>query len=178
MADTLSTLSIIAYILAGVFLLTAIVLFFALKIPKVLDYFTNRSAKKSIRQMTVGGAGAKNASFQTDQVNRERGKITEPVEARGSEQTTPLSKNAPILRGNAPNGHSQESARREEQNVTAFLDPAAERQAELSAATEELDTEYATEILPQTVAKVAESRPRVEMTKLDEVFLIHTQEVI
>ena len=81
MADTLSSLSVVAFVLAGVFFSASIVLFIVLKIPKVIDYFTNRSAKKSVKQMvSTGGSPSKIASFQTSAGNKARGKLTERVE--------------------------------------------------------------------------------------------------
>ncbi len=48
---------------------------------------------------------------------------------------------------------------------------------DLASETESLD-EYATSVLPETIEKVAGNRPRIELAKLDEVMLTHTNEVI
>ena len=70
MAETLSTLSLVAFILSGVLFVGAAVLFFVLKIPQVIDYFTNRSAKRSIRKMRTNETGGKSIVIQTDPTNK------------------------------------------------------------------------------------------------------------
>lgn len=51
MAQTLSTLSLISYILAAVFFLTGVVLFFVLRIPRVFNDYTGRTARKKIMKL-------------------------------------------------------------------------------------------------------------------------------
>lgn len=58
MVETLSTLSVTSYILAGVFLVTAIVLWFVLKIPRVIGDLSGRNARKSIAEMRNGNEKA------------------------------------------------------------------------------------------------------------------------
>lgn len=179
MADTLSTLSLVAFVLAGVFFVTAIALFVVLRIPKSIDYFTNRSAKKSVKQMvTSGGTSSKIASFQTSSGNKARGKLTEEVDVappqkrktadlqRAQKQRTPDSSSRP-----------ETGLLSEKENHTAYLDPTEELVVNLAAETESLD-EFVTSVLPETIEKVAASRPRVTLTMMDEVMLIHTNEVI
>lgn len=55
------TLSLVAFILAGVFLVTAFVLFFVFRIPHVVGYLTGRTAKKAIAQIE-----AKNGNMEED----------------------------------------------------------------------------------------------------------------
>ena len=180
MADTLSSLSVVAFVLAGVFFAAAIALFVVLKIPKVIDYFTNRSAKKSVKQMvSIGGAASKVPSFQTSAGNKARGKLTEQVEVT----PPPKRKTAKLQNGSATqpsgthNGRPETGLLSEKDSHTAYLDPTEELVVDLASETESLD-EYATSVLPETIEKVAGNRPRIEMTKIDEVTLIHTAEVI
>lgn len=180
MADTLSSLSVVAFVLAGVFFAAAIVLFVILKIPKVIDYFTNRSAKKSVKQMvSTGGPSSKVPSFQTSAGNKARGKLTEQVEVA----PPPKRKTAKLQNGPAPqpsganDGRPETSLLSEKESHTAYLDPTEELVVDLASETESLD-EYATSVLPETIEKVAGNRPRIELTKLDEVMLTHTNEVI
>ena len=51
MAETLSTLSIISFVLAAVALAVAIVLWFFFDIPTVIGDLTGRTARKSIAKM-------------------------------------------------------------------------------------------------------------------------------
>ncbi len=51
MAERLALLSIICFVLAGVFLVVALILWFSFKIPAVIGDLTGRTARKSIAQM-------------------------------------------------------------------------------------------------------------------------------
>ncbi len=177
MADTLSNLSVIAFVLAGVFFVTAIVLFILLKIPKVIDYFTNRSAKKSVQQMMSSSGASKIASFQTSPGNKARGKTTEQVVI-----PTPEKKKTGKLQSTSQQPHStrerpETGLLAEKENHTAYLDPTEELVLDLASETESLD-EQATSVLPETIEKVAGNKPKIEMTKIDEVVLVHTNEVV
>lgn len=178
MAETLSTLSVVAYVLAGVFFVGAIVLFVVLKIPKVIDYFTNRSAKKSVKEMRSGAGGSKIASFQTAPTNRARGKLTEQVDIPAPAKRDPARQQpAAPVQSATPGTRPETGLLSDQGNMTAYLDPTLELVADLASETETLDA-YATSVLPETIERVAQNRPRIEMTKLDEVMLIHTNEVI
>lgn len=62
--ELLQTLSVVAYIIAGVLLLVAIALFFLLNIPKLYGDLTGKNARKaieSIRQQNEGAITAKTA---------------------------------------------------------------------------------------------------------------------
>ena len=180
MADTLSSLSVVAFVLAGVFFAAAIVLFVVLKIPKVIDYFTNRSAKKSVKQMvSTGGPSSKIASFQTSAGNKARGKLTERVEVTPppKRKTAKLQDSLTTQPASASSGRPETGLLSEKDSHTAYLDPTEELVADLASETESLD-EFATSVLPETIEKVAGNRPRIELSKLDEVILTHTNEVI
>lgn len=179
MAGTLSSLSVVAFVLAGVFFAAAIVLFVVLKIPKVIDYFTNRSAKKSVKQMvSTSGASSKIPSFQTSAGNKARGKLTEQVEvAPPPKRKTAKLQNGPKPQPSGGTERPETGLLSEKDSHTAYLDPTEELVVDLASETESLD-EYATSVLPETIEKVAGNRPRIEMTKIDEVALIHTDEVI
>ena len=51
MADTLSNISLITFILSGVFFVVAIILFIVFNIPDVLGDLTGRNAKKTIERI-------------------------------------------------------------------------------------------------------------------------------
>ncbi len=62
--ELLQTLSVVAYVIAGVLLLVAIALFFLLNIPKLYGDLTGKNARKaieSIRQQNEGAITAKTA---------------------------------------------------------------------------------------------------------------------
>lgn len=178
MASTLSNLSVIAFVLAGVFFAVAVALFIVLKIPKVIDYFTNRSAKKTVQQMVSSNGPSKIASFQTSPSNKARGKVTEQVDIQPPQKKkTGKLANAPSSQQLSPGERPETGLLSEKENHTAYLDPTEELVLDLAAETESLD-DHATSVLPETIEKVASNRPRIEMEKLEEVVFIHTDEVL
>jgi len=178
MASTLSNLSVISFILSGVFFAVSIALFVLLKIPKVVDYFTNRSAKKSVKQMVSSNGTSKIASFQTSPGNKARGKVTEQVDALQppKKKTGNLAK-TPSSQQRSPEERPETGLLSEKENRTAYLNTEEELVLDLASETESLD-DHATSVLPETIEEVASNRPRIEMAKLEEVMLIHTDEVL
>lgn len=57
-ADILSMVSVISYILAGVFLVLAVIFWFVYKIPKVVGDLSGRTARRSIEKMRQKNAAA------------------------------------------------------------------------------------------------------------------------
>ena len=171
MAETLSTLSLVAFILSGVLFVGAAVLFFVLKIPQVIDYFTNRSAKRSIRKMRTNETGGKSIVIQTDPSNKARGKLTQPIlqtEKKHESKHKPAAKDTK---------RPETGLLNEAEGSTAYLDTTEELALDLAPATDLLDPDSTT-VLEQTLTESALDRPRIELTMLDEVMLIHTEEVV
>ncbi len=179
MAETLSQLSLVSFIFAGISFVTAVALFFMFKIPSVIDYFTNRSAKKSVKQMTAAGGGnSKAAIFETSSTNRKRGKLTEKVGNPPDEKHNSLKRSKDLLSGSGSDGQRPETGLlSEDAKEITYLDPEEEITVELASETDILD-EGATSVLDETIENVAANRPHVELTMIDEVILIHTNEVI
>lgn len=180
MADSLSSLSVVAFVLAGVFFAAAIVLFVVLKIPNVIDYFTNRSAKKSVKQMVRSdGSPSKIPSFQTSAGNKARGKITEQVEVLppAKRQTSKLQASPTLQPSSDHSGRPETGLLSEKDSHTAYLDPTEELIVDLASETESLD-EYATSVLPETIEKVAANRPKLALNMIEEIIYTHTDEVI
>ena len=69
--ELLHTLSLSAYILAGVMLMLAVILFFVLDIRKVLGDVTGATARKAIE------------NIRQSKVNAERGMVTDKISASG-----------------------------------------------------------------------------------------------
>lgn len=172
MAETLSTLSLVAFILSGVLFVGAAVLFFVLKIPQVIDYFTNRSAKRSIRKMRTNETGGKSIVIQTDPTNKARGKLTQPIPQTEKKHE---SKHKPAANDNTK--RPETGLLNEAEGSTAYLDTTEELALDLAPATDLLDPDSTT-VLEQTLTESALDRPRIELTMLDEVMLIHTEEVV
>lgn len=183
MADTLSTLSLVAFVLAGVFFAVAIVLFIVLRIPRVIDYFTNRSAKRSVKQMvSSSGSPSKSVSFNTSTVNRTRGRLTEQVDAKPAtkRKTGKLRKGAATAPEECED-RPETGLLSDNKDQSTHPEPTEEATEILAPETESLDEfadSYATSVLPETIERAAGNRSGIEMTLLEEILYIHTQERI
>lgn len=79
MAETLSTLSIISFIIAGVCLVLAIFLWIFFRIPSVIGDLTGRTARKSIAKMRSTNEKTGNKNYKTSKINVRRGKLTDTM---------------------------------------------------------------------------------------------------
>jgi len=76
MAEILSVISLISYILAGVCLAFAVFFWFKFKIPAVIGDLSGRTAKKSIAKMRENNEKSGKKSYRPSAVNKERDKLT------------------------------------------------------------------------------------------------------
>lgn len=70
-------------VLSGLCLVTTVVLFFTLKIPKVIGDLTGANARKAINEIRNQNEQSGAKSYQPSAVNRERGKITDKMTQSG-----------------------------------------------------------------------------------------------
>ena len=174
MAEMLSTLSIIAFIAAGIFLLIAIVLWFYFKIPTVIGDLSGRTARRSIAQMRVANEKSGTKSYKNSKTNAERGKLTETIP--DMKPSAPQKKAAPPTPPAAP----RQSPPR--QDGTTLLDEnraqgmAAEETGLLSG--EETGLLVDGQVQAVETKKIQKMPSAVSLTMLDSVMLIHTDEVI
>lgn len=82
--EMLQTLSLVGYILSGVFLLLAVALFFILEIPKVVGDVTGATAKKAIENIRQQNAESGDKAYKPSPVKAARGKLTEKILPSGS----------------------------------------------------------------------------------------------
>lgn len=75
-AETLATLSLIAFVAAGVLLGVTVFLWFYFKIPAVYDDLSGRTARRSIARMRDANEESGVKSYHMSRVNAERGKVT------------------------------------------------------------------------------------------------------
>lgn len=171
MADTLSAISIIAFVAAGICLVIAAILFWRFKIPSVIGDLSGRNARKSIEQLRRSGEEGKTKPHSPGKTNLERGKLTETMKGirKKKEKTEKL------------------QARAEETTLLANTERMAE-ETTLLAGTEKMaeettlltDTEKMAEETTllnepeQTGALPQGGRAVLEM--LDEILLVHTSE--
>lgn len=85
--ELLQTLSIAAYVAAGVLLLTAIALFFLLDVPKLYGDVSGRTAKKAIEAIRQQNESTGNKAYKPSAVNAERGRLTDKITQSGRLQS-------------------------------------------------------------------------------------------
>ncbi len=81
--ELLQTLSLVAYIVAGIFLLVAIALFFLLDVPKLYGDVSGRTARKAIENIRLQNESSGNKAYKPSAVNAERGKLTDRITQSG-----------------------------------------------------------------------------------------------
>ena len=72
-----------ALIACGIFFVIAVVLFFTLKIPKVISDLTGRTARKAIENIRMQNEQSGDKSYQSSAINLERGKLTDKISKSG-----------------------------------------------------------------------------------------------
>lgn len=81
--EMLQTLSLAAYIIAGVLFLVAVALFFLLDILKVYGDISGRTAKKAIEAIRQQNESTGNKAYKPSAVNAKRGKLTDKITPSG-----------------------------------------------------------------------------------------------
>ena len=88
MAETLSTLSVISFIVAAAALAAAIFLWIFFKIPRVIGDLSGRNARKSIARVRANNEKSGGKSYRPSAANAERGKLTSTIPQTQAEQAT------------------------------------------------------------------------------------------
>lgn len=174
MAETLSTLSTISFAVAGVCLAIAIFLWFYFKIPTVIGDLSGRTARKSIAKMRAANEKTGAKTYKESRTNAARGKLTGTMP--DSEKL--LKKNVVdndqrpetgLLAENRAEGIETEATGVLVDEATGILD---------AEATGLLIDENATEPLITSTQSYTKRSGGMKMNMLEEVMLIHTNEVI
>ena len=169
MAETLSTLSIISFVLAAVALAVAIVLWFFFDIPTVIGDLTGRTARKSIAKMRAENEKSGVKKYKESRTNVERGKLTETMSGiKGKSKGEDDRPETGLLVENKAETIENEETGLLNGEATGILDV---------EATGLLVDENETVALQRNVL----SKKRVggkKLTIIEEVMIIHTDEVI
>ena len=174
MAETLSTVSLIAFIVAGLSFVSAVVLFFVFGIPSVIGDLSGRTARKSIKRMRLSNENSGNKSFRPSETNASRGKLTATMQHDVKKSKINAKKES---KQNAVSPKQSNSKTSSDEMVETGLLESANLQS-FSEATELL-TESVTEsaLLEKGVKRVEDAQKKT-LTMLDDVMMIHTDEVI
>lgn len=173
MADILSTVSLISFILSGVAFVLAILFFILFRIPSVIGDLSGRTARKSIAKMRVANEKTGVKSYKESKTNVERGKLTGTMPHSGKlnkKNTVPVNgqPETGLLADNKAEGLESEATGILSEE-TGMLD---------SEATGLLIDENATAPLETSVQKQAVRTGGKKIEILEEIVFIHTEEVI
>lgn len=86
--DTLETVSLVSYILAILFFLVAVMLFFVFQVPKLFGDISGANAKKAIENIRKQNEQTGNKAYKPSAVNMERGKLTAKISPSGNLENT------------------------------------------------------------------------------------------
>ena len=81
--EMLQTLSLIGYMLSGVFLIITIILFFVLKVPQLIGDVTGATARKAIEDIRRQNEESGDKAYKPSAVNAARGSLTDKISASG-----------------------------------------------------------------------------------------------
>lgn len=166
MAQTLQILSIISFAVAGVCLVLAIFFWFFFKIPTVIGDLSGRTARKSIAKMRAANEKTGAKSYKESKTNAERGKLTDtmPGSDKLKKKKTVSDEEKPetgLLADNMAEGIDSEATGILESETTGLL----------------IDDD-ATAPLGSPAHKPIEHTGGKKLVMIEEVMLIHTEEVI
>jgi len=174
MAETLSILSIISFVFAVVSLALAVFLWFFFNIPSVINDLSNRGAKKSIANMRAANEKTGIKKYKGSRVNEERGKLTDSIQESGKLKSKKKGNGEQkpetgLLAENQAGGQDSEK--------TDIL--TREKTDLLKARETDLLTEKEGTVPLNTSKRKNTMRTSGKKFKMiDEVILIHTEEVI
>lgn len=161
MADILHTLSIVSFILAVLFVVLAIALWFVFKIPNVIGDLSGRNARKSIARMRQNNERTGDKSYKASEENLARGKLTGTMEGMGKTEPNSIEETGLLNENLVHSYEAQDTGLLVDENATGLLDESAET-ASLD------DSDSVPNRIPSTVI----------IQLIEEVMLIHTEEVI
>ena len=149
MADLIEKLSIIAFVAAGCCLLLTILIWFRFQILSVINDLSGKKAKRAIAQIRENNLRTGNKAYHPGVVNLNRGPLTAPMPDMTATPTEKL---------------PDDQVGQPVSETTLY----------------QADAEKETTVLNQDVNNVADTseRPKVELTILEQVVMIHTNEVI
>lgn len=171
MASIFKIVSIVLFSLAAVCLVFAVFAFITFKIPNVIGDLTGRNARKSIEKMRDANEKGGKKSYRPHPVASDRGTLTEPIKQSKKEskklsktaKTEPQEKNLQTFDGSGATDVL------EDVNATTKLDYDADGTEILSAGTQ---------VLSEETMQTALNENTVKIKMIQNIILIHTEEVI
>ena len=176
-AEILSLISTISYVIAAISFVLAVFFWFKFKIPTVIGDLSGRTAKKSIAQMRASNERAGGQGYRPSAANVSRGKLTSTMQhSRKLVSDDKKTATEPKKKAQAINVMPETGLL-----ATNKADAVVGQQTDLletSGATGLLEDENATAPLHEELKPVFKRTGGKKLTMLDEVIMIHTDEVI
>lgn len=176
MAEVLSIISLVSFIIAGISFVLAVAFFFVFKIPNVIGDLSGKNAQRSIAQLRAINEKSGSKAYRTSETNEKRGKLTGTMEDSG--KLKKKNKKSEELK--------KKSSTDDDRPETGLLESNVADKSDVQQ-TELLDTNDETGLLgdpneTETLELVSNrTKPRVGGKKLEiieDIMLIHTEEVI
>ena len=177
-AEILSLISTISYVIAAISFVLAVFFWFNFKIPSVIGDLSGRTAKKSIARMRASNERAGGQGYKPSTTNASRGKLTDTMQ-----HSRKLAGDAKKKPAAEPKKKTQAEDVMPETGLLAtnkavVADGQQTDLLEGSEATGLLADEDATAPLHDEPKPIIKRTGGKKLTMLDEVMLIHTDEVI
>lgn len=174
-AEILSLISTISFVIAAISFVVAVFFWFNFKIPAVIGDLSGRTAKKSIAQMRANNERVGGRGYRPSSTNARRGRLTDTMQH--SSKLTGTS-NAIEVKRNVPVEDSTSKTELLETNKAEITSGQQTDLLDASEATELLTSEDTTVSLNEETKSPAKRMNSKKLTMLDEVILVHTDEVI
>ena len=174
-AEILSLISTICYVIAAISFVLAVFFWFSFKILSVIGDLSGRTARKSIAKMRANNEKVGGVGYGPSKTNENRGKLTDTMQhasgVKAEVKTNQMPPRAvPEKKGTETELLSSDEMLFQEEEQTAFLD-GSEATGLLNAA----DVAAPRVTVSQPTAR---RNANYKLTMLDDVMLIHTDEVI
>ena len=177
-AEILSLISTISYVIAAISFVLAIFFWFNFKIPSVIGDLSGRTAKKSIARMRASNERAGGQGYKPSAANVSRGKLTDTMQHSKKLASDAKKKPAAEPKKKAPAEDVMPETGLLATNKAVVADGQQTDPLEGSEATGLLVDEDATAPLHEEPKPIIKRTGGKKLTMLDEVMLIHTDEVI
>lgn len=168
MASIFKTVSIVLFVLAAVCLALGIITFIVFKIPNVIGDLSGRNARKSIEQMRASNEKGGKKSHRPHPVASDRGTLTEQIKESKKLSQKPVQKQTAKPKPIAPEGSGATDVL-EDINATVNLNYDQNGTEILNEGTQVLSNEVIQSALNETT---------VNFKMIQNIVLIHTDEVI
>lgn len=156
MAELLSTLSIVFYVVAILFFVAAVAIFIGMKIPRVFSDFTGRTAKKTIKKARITNEKSGKKFYGSSDTNKERGKLTETISHKRKDE---MPGTGLISENKAKNVYSESTVLLKDDSTTLL-------------------NENGTSPLEEVNVPKPENTSKVDLKLIEEVMFVHSEEVI